>query len=33
MRDLGAQAVRGRLVNNALSPNLDRLIADVKFGD
>ncbi|MBP7603438.1 MAG: DNA-protecting protein DprA [Spirochaetes bacterium] len=33
MRELGAQPVRGRLVNNALLPNLDRLIADVKFGD
>jgi DNA processing protein len=33
MRELGAQAVRGRLINNALSPNLDRLIADVKFGE
>lgn len=33
MREFGAKPVRGRIINNALLPNLDRLIADVKFGE
>ena len=32
IRDFGALPVRGRMINNTLSPNLDRLIADIKFG-
>ena len=30
--ELGANPVRGRIINNVLTPNLDRLIGDVKFG-
>jgi DNA processing protein len=32
MEEMDAKPVRGRMVNDMLSPNLDSLIADVKFG-
>ncbi len=31
LSELGANPVRGRIINNVLTPNLDRLIGDVKF--
>lgn len=32
LEEMGGKPVRGRMVNNMLTPNLDSLIADVKFG-
>jgi DNA processing protein len=31
--ELGANPVRGRMLNNQIAPNMDRLIGDVKFKD
>jgi len=31
IQELGATPVRGRMVNDLLTPNIDRLIGDVKF--